>query len=182
MAGAVELAQAPKAGRERNLGDRKVGVVKKAPREMCTRRAGQPIGRHTQMRDEEATQMPCGHAKPGAKLGFARTVERAVENQLYRSTNELGAVPRDLLRRSVRPAAQAGTVAGSLGRGSARIAPDVLGTRLRATPRQAIDAGGDDRADRFHATTLFGRRKPNRPNSDSRPGLVRKRRAFAAFA
>ena len=87
---AVELTQASEARRERDLGDREIGVVEKPAREMRARRARQAVRRHAELGGEEPAQMSCGHAEPRTELGLGSAVERTVEDQLHRPAHDLG--------------------------------------------------------------------------------------------
>jgi hypothetical protein len=151
LAGAVELAQAPEAHREGDLGDGEIGVVEQPAGEVRPCRARQPVGRHAQVGHEQATQMPRGHAEPVTELGLGGRVEGAVEDQSHGPAHQLRAGPGHGLRRAVGPAAQAGPVARGLGGGGGqRERPDVVRPRLGPTRRSTVDTGRHDREDGGH--------------------------------
>src|SRR5262249_56832383 len=78
-AGSVELAQAAEAGRERDLGHAQIRVVEQPSREVDTGRAGEPVGRHAEMRAEQAAEVSRRDAEPRRELALAPPVESAVE-------------------------------------------------------------------------------------------------------
>ena len=139
LTGAVELAHAPEAGRERDLEHREVGVVEEPPREVRPRRPGEAVGGHAELRREEAAQVARRHAEAPAELFLGRVVERAVEDHPHGAAHQLRPAPGHALRPAVRPALQAGPVAGGLGGSGKGEPPHVLGSevarRIRAGSR-----------------------------------------------
>lgn len=155
-AGAVELAQAPEAGRVGDLGDRQIGVIQEPTSEVRPRGTGQPVGRHSEVSHEEATQVSPRHPEPSAELGLGPFVERAIEDQLHRAADQFGARRYDRLRGAVGSASQAGAVARGLGGSGKRESPDVLRTGLGGAAGPAVDPSGDDCGEAFHAGRYTG--------------------------
>src|SRR6266540_3733296 len=108
------------------------------------------------MCDEEPAQMACRDAEPRAQLRLASLVERTVEDEPHRATDELRAAPSDRLWRAIRAAAQAGPIAVRLRGGRERVRPDVLRAWPGGAPGAAVDAGRRDRREGLHVVTLCG--------------------------
>lgn len=166
MAGAVELAQAPEAGRESDLGHAQFGVVEQAAGEVRACRTRQPIRCHAEMRAEETAQVPRRDAEAAAEVRLASSVERAVKDQLHRATDQLGTSPNRELRRPIGPTAQAGPITGNLGGGGKWEPPHVLRARSRRAPGSAVDARRHDTGDRLHGSDIPAWRSCGRSDPD----------------
>jgi hypothetical protein len=155
-AGAVQLADASEARCEGDLQNGEVGVVEQAAGEVSPRRPCQAVRRHPDVGPEEPAQVAGGHTQAHAELRLRSPVERAVEDEPHRPADELRTVPRQGLRRPVRPAAEARPIAGGLGGGGERELRHVLGPRAGRASRPAVDTGRDDRREGFHAARYTG--------------------------
>lgn len=96
--------------------------------------------------------------RPEGALCFL--VERAIEDQSHAPADKLRIRPRHALRKPVGPASKARPVASRFGSRCQRELPDMVRARLRTASRLAVDAGGDDRGERFHGVRYSGDRSP----------------------
>ena len=143
---AVEAAQAPESGRERDLAHGERRFVQQLLREVRAARERDGERRRAEVLQEEAPQMPAGDAEAIGEPLDAGIVECALADEAQRAGHEPGrAEPRGRAGRRFGPAAQTRSESGRLRRGGGRKVPNVLVLwRTRRTNRPAVDAGARD--------------------------------------
>jgi hypothetical protein len=125
--GAIELAEAPKPGRERNIGDGQLGIVQEPAGEVGTTGPSQLIGSHAEVVVEQAPKMPRRDPEPCPEVRLCPFVEHSVDDELHRAAHQLGSVLGDGAGDSVGAAAQTGAETCGLGRSRQLERTDVLG-------------------------------------------------------
>ena len=145
----IELADALKAGRERDAADRHVGGLEQDARRLRALGAGEREGAHADAPDQLSVDVALGVAKPASQAADALPIDDAVGDQSHRPADEVGTtVPLGRAGAGVRPTALAGPEPGCLSRGGGRVEADVLAFRsARRAARAAVDPGGADTAE-----------------------------------
>jgi hypothetical protein len=133
LEGLVEAPHAAEAGGQGHLAHRQVGLVDQLLGQQHPPRLGHPDRCRAQMLQEQPPQLPpadARRARPGSRHRLPSSRE---ESRAHRLDQRQGArdgvgrpVPGPQLRRGLGPAAQAGAIAGLLGRGGGGVEGDVL--------------------------------------------------------
>jgi hypothetical protein len=142
LEGLVEAPHAAEAGGQGHLAHRKVGLVDQLLGQQHPPGLGHADRRGAQVLQEQPPQLPPADAHAFGQALDISVVERAGLDQGQGARDGVGrAVPGAQLRRGLGPAAQAGAIAGLLGRGGAGVEGDVLAQRRAGRAhRPAIDA------------------------------------------
>lgn len=140
----VELAEAPEARSEGDLGDREIGVVEEPSGEMGTEGSSQGIGRDAQAGREQPVEVTARHPQTGSEMRLRRAVEGAADDEVDSPADQVGPARRDRVGGTVRAATPARPVPRRLGRCGEVEPSHVLGQRPAPAPRPAVDARGDD--------------------------------------
>ena len=129
--GAVELPQAAETRGERDLGHGEIGIVEEPASEVGAAGAPQLRGRHADLILEETAEVSRRQPEPRGDGSFARHVDTPTHHEPDAPAHELGRGGSGCRGLSVRTAAQARAIAGSLGGGGKLEMPDVRWIRAR---------------------------------------------------
>src|SRR5262245_13374481 len=117
---------------------------------------------------EQPAQVACRDAEARSERRLRTVVKSAVEDHSHRPTDELRPVPWHERRSAVGPATQAGPEARRLGCCRVPEREHVLGVRLCAASRPAVDACRHDRRKRLHDAGIARAGPLDRTDSDRR--------------
>jgi hypothetical protein len=140
----IEAAQAGKARARGDLGHRQRRLVEQSLGALYAHGARHPQRARTNVFLEESIEMTATDAEARREVVDTSIIEGAAADQAHGTVHgSARSLPGWRKRRGLRPAAQAGPISGSFGRGGGRKEADIPGLRrMNRADGPAIDASG----------------------------------------